>query len=278
MRWGPFVAGLIGGAILAGDGPEEDAKLKYNGPEGTFLGPNDRRVQSEINYKTKEYAKIAVEKLPYYAKLYNAPNLDQLDYILKPFEAAASMKLKGGYPMVKMGASFDEVTKETKSEWEDLLEYFAIGLSETSRLLEGRVYAALTQHFSDYFLARVNKFVAHHPLIVKGQIFDRYDLFEMQRKRFGTHYLDAGDEETAKRFIPVKTSYENYRLSAELAVKDWERELPKTGIPEEEWKPLIEEFKALRLKDRMPSLREGDRAKEISIKLDELLKKAETAA
>ncbi|WP_456390006.1 hypothetical protein, partial [Hydrogenimonas sp.] len=169
-----------------------------------------------------------------------------------------------------MGASFDEVTKETKAEWEDLLEYFAIGLSETSRLLEGRVYAALTQHFSDYFLARVNKFVAHHPLIVKGQIFDRYQLFEMQRKKYGKRFLDAGDEETAKRFIPVKTSYELWRLSAELAVERRERELPKTGIPEEEWKPLIEEFKALRLKDRMPSLRDIQRATEISIKLDEM--------
>ncbi|BDY13983.1 hypothetical protein [Hydrogenimonas cancrithermarum] len=270
MSWGSFVAGLIGGAFLAGDGPEEDAKVKWSGPEGTFLGPNDRRVQSEINYKTREYAKLAVEKLPYYASLYSAPNLDQLGYILKPFEAAATMELKGGFPMVKMGATFDEVTSEAEAEWNDLLEYFAIGLSEVAILLEGRVYAALTQHFSDYFLVRVRKFVSQHPLIVKGVLQDRYQLFEMQRKRFGTRYLDAGDEETAKRFVPVKTSYENYRLNAELAIRDWERELPKRDVPEEEWRPLLEEYKALRLKERMPSLREIKRAYDISNKLQKM--------
>ncbi|SFP28693.1 hypothetical protein [Hydrogenimonas thermophila] len=269
MGWGAFLLGLLIGS--ADTGPEEGAKPRNTGPEGTFLGPNDRRTQREKNHKAQEYADIALERLPQYVRMYNAPNQDQLDNVLKAFESAAKLELKGGTNVIRMDQDIGKSNAQALKEWNDIREYFAIGLAEVARLFGGRVYNALTEHYSDYFLMEVRKFVAKHPLIDEGVLQDRYWLFEQHRMRFGQSWLKRGDEETARKIANIKTNYELFKFTAEKEIERRQKKLLDLNIPREKWKPLLEKYKDIRLQDRIPTMDEFKRSWDIATSLDKMI-------
>ncbi|GEM_PF-4155544 len=96
-----------------------------------------------------------------------------------PFEVAATMKLKGGYPIVKIGGFVRRGGGSGVERPARILRHRAFRDEQAA----GRTRLCRTDtDFPDYFLARVNKFVAHHPLIEEYKALRLKDLMPSLRE------------------------------------------------------------------------------------------------